>query len=279
MFDEQPDSGEAFPFANGENARPPLIAFEDLASRLALSLASASLTEEAVCEGCRAAIASRVGAVLLRPSDLDLAKNWLSGSAVKLCAMTGYPGGASTTAARLYEARDVFRRGAVELALTMNLGKLVSRKFLYLESELLQMAEHSREAGARLRTVFEVDDVQRDHILIGIRLAKRTAVDVMELAFRSADVERMAAIVRYVAHHAKGKIGIAVQAPELTLEAALALYEAGADTLVTPVAVPLLDAWRAELERQEAEEERRKAEEALRLQTSSSAPAEDIPSE
>lgn len=272
MFDEQPDSGEGSPSASGENARPPLIAFEDLASRLALSLANSVLTEEAVYDGCRAAIASRLGAVLLRPSDLDLAKNWLSGSGVKLCAMTGYPGGASTTAARLYEARDVFRRGAAELALTMNLGKLVSRKFLYLESELLQMAEHTRQAGARLRAVFEVDDVQRDHILIGIRLAKRTGVDVIELAFRSGDVARMAGVVRYVAHHAKGRIGIAVQAPEFTLDAALALYEAGTDTLVTPAAVPLAEAWRAELERREKEEE-------LRLRNSSGTSPEEIPSE
>ena len=272
MIDESSATQEELPLESDETTRPALTDFEDLASRLALSLADSTLTEEAVYNGCRAAIANRVGAVLARPSDLDLAKNWLSGSAVKLTAMTGFPGGSSTTAARLYEARDVLRRGAVELALGMNLGKLVSRKFLYLESELLQMAEHCRQTGARLRAVFEVDDLQQDHVLIGIRLAKRTAVDVMELAFRNGDPERMAGIVRYVAHHAKGKIGIAIQAPELTLGTALALYEAGADSLVTPAAIALLDTWRAELER-------RKAEEPLRHQETSSTPAETLPSE
>ncbi|MCC7339860.1 MAG: hypothetical protein IT170_02140, partial [Bryobacterales bacterium] len=241
----------------GQPLRPEFTHFEDLASRLSLSLAGAALTEEAVYQGCRAAVANGVGAVLVRPSDLDLAKGWISGSGVKLTAMTGYPGGSSTTAARLYEARDVLRRGAQELALTMNLGKLVSRKFLYLESELLQMAEHCREAGARLRAVFEVDEVQQDHILIGIRLAKRTSVDVMELAFRTGNAERMAGVARYVAHHAKGKLGIAVQASDLTLDAAIALHQAGADVLVTPVAVPVAEAWRTELERRREEERKR----------------------
>lgn len=257
MMDEQSDMrAEAQPGIE-ESGRPACTRYEDLASRLVLSLADGSITEEAVYEGCRAAIANQVRAVLVRPSDIDLAKNWLAGSAVKLGTLTGYPGGSSTTAARLYEARDVLRRGATELALTMNLGKLVSRKFLYLESELLQMTEQSRQANAQLRAVFEVDDVQQDHILIGVRLAKRTSVDVMELAFRRGAAERMAGVVRYVAHHAKGKIGIAVQTPEMTLDSAMALYQAGADTLVTPVAVSVLDAWRTELHRREEEENKR----------------------
>lgn len=272
MIDGKVDPRDVALDGNEEIARPAFACYEDLASRLALSLSDATLTEEAVYDGCRAAIASRMGAVLVRPSDIDLTKKWLAGSAVKLTTMTGYPGGSSTTAARLYEARDVLRRGASELALTMNLGKLVSRKFLYLESELLQMVEHSRQAGARLRAVFEVDDVQQDHILIGIRLAKRTGVDAMDLAFRAGSVERMAGVARYATHHAKGKVGIAIQAPELTLDAAIALYEAGADALATPAAVSVLDAWRTELER-------RKEEENKRLQEASDAHATGLPSE
>lgn len=245
---------------NTESGRPPLLRYEDLAERLSLSLADDALTEGAVHEGCRAAIAAKTGSVLIRPSDIDLVKNWLAGSDVKLCAVTGFPGGGSTTAARLYEARDVLRRGAVELALTMNLGKLLSRQFLYLESELLQIAEQCHQAGARLRAVFEAERIERDHLLIGIRLAKRTGVDTMELAFRAADPDLMTRILRFTTHHAKGKLSIAVEAPELTAGTAVALHEAGADLLVTPNAIALLDDWRIELKRREEEENKQRDE-------------------
>lgn len=256
---------------NDEAQRPEWASYEDLASRLVLSLADATLTEEAVYEGCQAAIDRGAGGVLVRPSDIDLVKNWVSGTPVRLLTLTGYPGGGSTTAARLYEARDVLRRGAAELALTMNLGKLVSRKFLYLESELLQMVEQCGQSHSRLRAVFEVDCLQQDHVLIGIRLAKRTGVAVMELAFRDTSLERMAGVVRYVAHHARGKLAISVQARMLTLESSAALYAAGADSLVTPSATSLLDAWREELARR-AEEEKRRLQEQLRSTASAPSP-------
>ncbi|MCZ2152930.1 MAG: hypothetical protein LC114_03345 [Bryobacterales bacterium] len=245
-----------------EEIRPALTCYEDLASRLSLSLAADDLTEDTVYAGCRDAIAAQTGAVLVRPSDLDLAKNWLARSNVKLCAIIGFPGGSSATAVRIYEARDALRRGAVELALTMNLGKLLSRKFLYLESELLQIAEQCHQAGGRLRTVFEAERIERDHLLIGIRLAKRTGADVLELEFRGGDPSLMARVVRFATHHAKGKVEIAVEAGDLTLDTALALYEAGADRIVTPAAVTLLNAWRSELERRAEEENSRQKEAA-----------------
>lgn len=236
--------------------------YEDLASCVSLPLAAALLTEEAVHDGCREAKGLGLRGVLVRPSDLDLVTNWVKGSALKLGCVTGYPGGSSTTASRLYEAREVMRRGVAELTVTMNLGKLLSRKFLYLESELLQMAEQCRQNNVRLRVLIEVDHLTRDLVLIGIRLCKRTMVDSLDLLFTKGEGEFQLGVTRYVLHHAKGKLAVAVHAPEISLENALALRTEGASDLVCQNAPALMADWREELARQEAERKAKQAEQA-----------------
>lgn len=273
MMQQQPHALSEDYAGAEENPRPPFASYEDLAARVSLSLVDGSLTEDAVYEGCQAARSHSARAVLVRPSDIDLVKNWLAASSVKLTSLTGFPGGSSTTGARLYEARDVIRRGATELAVAMNLGKLISRKFLYLEAELLQLVEQSRQAQAKLRAVFEMDHLQQDHVLIGVRLCKRTGVEVMELAFGDSNGERQAAIVRYVSHHAKGKLQIGVIAPRISLDSVVKMYAAGADTFVCSDAATLLHSWHSEIQRRKEEEERR-----IKEHNAASSPA-PIPSE
>ena len=272
------------PMENTEESeqRPPLKTYADLASRTSLFLGADALTEEAVYEGCNQARELQLGAVLVRPSDVDMTKNWLAGSAVELHCVTGFPGGASTTPAKLYEARDVLRRGVKELSVAMNLGKLISRKFLYLESELLQLSEICTQNEARLRLLFDVDRLERDHMLIGVRLAKRTRANVVELHFAGtqsagAHVERLAGIARYVVHHAKGKVGVMANAPAISLAAAQAVHEAGAEGVVTADAAGLLDAWRQELARREEEARKQREAEAEKLRSESSHQEKEAP--
>ncbi|MCW5964280.1 MAG: hypothetical protein KIT83_09585 [Bryobacterales bacterium] len=238
--------------ASGDTPAP---CYEDLACKVGFPLVDGALTEEQVFAGCEEANRLGVGETVIRPADVDLARNWVQESAVRCACLTGFPGGSSTTPARLYEARDVLRRGVKQLVVTMNLGKLVSRKFLYLESELLQLAESCRQNEARLRLLFEVEQLQQDHVLIGVRLCKRTSVHGIDLWFRGSNEEFTSGVARYVLHHAKQKLEVSVHSPTMTLPAALALREAGVARLVTPQAGALLAAWEAELERRRKEAE------------------------
>jgi len=70
-------------------------------------------------------------------------------------SVAGFPHGSTTTAAKLYEARDLLRRGAREIDMVLNIGKLISRQFQYVEMELAQMAEACHDAGAILKVIFE----------------------------------------------------------------------------------------------------------------------------
>jgi hypothetical protein len=136
-----------------------------------------------------------------------------------------------------------------DLVVTINAGKLISRKFLYLESELLQLAESCRQNEARLRVLFEPEILQQDMVLIGVRLCKRTAVDGMDLSFRKTGADFHLGVARYVLHHAKGKLQVRVHCPKLDLQAAEQLRDAGVHGAVTASAPSLMTAWKAEIAR------------------------------
>jgi deoxyribose-phosphate aldolase len=87
--------------------------YSDLAGLVDYHLSSPLMTEEQVHEGCTTAIAYGVRAVIVRPCDLDLAKEWV-GAGLRLGSRTSAGPGDATTAVKQFEVRDMLRRGAVE---------------------------------------------------------------------------------------------------------------------------------------------------------------------
>ena len=79
----------------------------------------------------------------------------LKGTAVRPGAAAGFPHGSASTAVKLYEVRDLLRRGAVEIEMVIAISKMVSREFPYVQTELLQTAEACHKEGAALKVVLE----------------------------------------------------------------------------------------------------------------------------
>src|SRR5262249_21046334 len=100
---------------NQQDARPPLSRYEDLAQMIDHSLLRPELSEEQVAEGCRIARDYQVASVTVRPCDVDFAVRQMQGSSVAVGSVAGFPHGSSTTGAKLYETRDMLRRGAREV--------------------------------------------------------------------------------------------------------------------------------------------------------------------
>ena len=230
-----------------QDSRPPLTTYEALAGMIDHAMLSPHLTEDDVRDGCETAARCRVATVTVRPADVDIAIRVLRGGSVAVASVAGFPHGSSNTATKLYEVRDLLRRGCREIDIVLNVGKLRSRQFSYLETELLQAAKACHEEGAKLKVIIETAFLDLELKLVACKLVKRTESDfaVTSSGFAPAgakvdDVKLMADKLRFRAS-VKAAQGID------TLDAALALYEAGADRLGTPRTALILDAWRERL--------------------------------
>src|ERR1017187_5283098 len=155
----------------------PLTTRESLAQLIDHPLVEPELTDEQVIEGLELAKRYHIASASVRPCDIDLAVRTLQDSSVKAGAVCGFPHGSQNTATKLYEARDLPRRGAREIDMVMAISKLLSREFQHMQMELLQMSELCHKEGALLKVIQENAYLTDELKIIACRCAERAEVD------------------------------------------------------------------------------------------------------
>ena len=205
------------------------------------------LNDVQVLEGLELVKRYRMGLVLVRPCDIDLAVRTLAGSAVTPGAVCGYPHGSANTATKLYEVRDLLRRGARAIDMVAPVSKLLSREFQHVQMELLQVAELCHSEGATLRITLENAYLTDELKIIACRCAERADVDSVATSTGFAPSDYTLDDLRLMRKHLPEETVVAAQGAIRTVDEALAIHEAGAERIVTGAAAELLEAWKARL--------------------------------
>lgn len=90
---------------------------------------------------CKEAMEYSFYAVCVNGCYVALAKEQLQGSAVKLAAVIGFPLGAMSTKAKIYEAKECIDSGADEIDMVINVGQLKSGDSNFVKTEIRQIKE------------------------------------------------------------------------------------------------------------------------------------------
>src|SRR5579862_6254378 len=190
------------------DARPSLTTYEGLAKTIDHSLAGPELTGDQVVAGCELAKRFQVANVIVRPCDVDLAVRLLEGSGVGVGSLAGFPHGSTTTAVKLYEIRDVLRRGAKEVDMVLNIARLLSRQFQFVETELLQAAEECHKQGALLKVIFENAFLTDELKIVACRIAGRAEVDFVKTSTAFAPTGYTIEDLKLMRAHTPAHIGV-----------------------------------------------------------------------
>lgn len=216
----------------------PAPTYESLASILNQTLLDPALTNAQVVEAIGTAKRDRVGMVTVRACDTDLAARLLEGSGVAVGAIVGYPYGFANTAVKLYEARDLLRRGVREIGVVLGASKLLSREFQHLQMELNQLVEMCRAESARLMVCWQSALLTRELKVIACTCCERADVPFVGMDDIS-DLELLR-------KHLPDETGIQAQGAA-DLEEALKLQELGVARIATASSAVLLEAWKARI--------------------------------
>ena len=97
---------------------------QEFLSKVDHSLLKPQLTREEIMEGLQFAKENHCASVCINPCNLDMAREVLEGTDVKIGTVIGFPSGAHTTFSKVAEAVDAYARGAVELDMVIDIGAL-----------------------------------------------------------------------------------------------------------------------------------------------------------
>jgi deoxyribose-phosphate aldolase len=200
---------------------------EEIAKMIDHSLLRPELTDEDIAKGCETAKKYKVATVCCGPSSATSAKKYLKGTGVKVTTVVGFPNGYSKTETKVFEAEQAIKDGAVELDMVINIGKLLSRDFDYVKSDIKAVADVAHRENVLLKVILENYYLTDELIEIGCKLAEEAGADFVKtstgFAGGGATIEDLELMRRSVSN----KVQIKAAGGVRDLEMALKVREVG----------------------------------------------------
>jgi deoxyribose-phosphate aldolase len=98
-------------------------------------------TKEKIIALCNEAAQYDFASVCVNPCWIELCREQLKDTDVKVCTVIGFPLGAMTTAAKVFETKDAIEKGAEEIDMVINVGKLKDGDDEYVTNEIAAIKE------------------------------------------------------------------------------------------------------------------------------------------
>ena len=143
----------------------------DIAKYIDYTLLKATATPADIEKLCKEALEYGFYSVCVNSGYVPLAAEQLKGSKVKVCTVVGFPLGAMSTQAKLYEASVALSQGAQEIDMVLNVGLFLSGNVAKVLDEIALLKQ---ETGDRvLKVIIETCYLNDDQK----RLASQVCVD------------------------------------------------------------------------------------------------------
>lgn len=106
--------------------------------------------------------------ICIHPTWIEHAKERLSNTDIGITVVFGFPYGTQTTETKIFEAKDALEKGATELDMVINVGKLHDNDIEYLKRELSLVREATK--GVTIKLILETGLLTKDEIKIASKL-------------------------------------------------------------------------------------------------------------
>lgn len=208
----------------------------DIAEYIDHAVLNPMATSEDIDRGCSEAVQYDFPVVCVYPHAVREAVELLHQKTPRVCAVIGFPSGATTSGTKLYEAREAVENGATELDVVINLGWL---KFGKTEEIYREIAEICEETGQTIKAILETSVLTKTEIRLAAEICMDAGVAYLKTStgwFGGATLED----VRLLREITKGRVGIKASGGIRTVQQALDLILAGATRLGTSRGVELV---------------------------------------
>lgn len=202
------------------------------------TILKATATEKDIIELCNEAKEYNFFSVCVNSGYVALAKEELKGTTVKVCTVVGFPLGAMSTAAKVFETQQALKDGAEEFDMVINIGELKSKNFKKVEEEI---AEIKKAVGNKiLKVIIETCYLTRQEIVIASEIAVKAGADFVKTSTGFGDDGARMENIELMKKAVNGEAKLKASGGVKNLDTALSFIEAGVERIGTSSGVSIV---------------------------------------
>jgi len=153
---------------------------ERLAHMIDHTLLKPDATQDQIAQLCFEARKHRFASVCVNPAHVRLCAELLKGSGIPVCAVIGFPLGATPTDVKVFEAQQAIREGASELDMVINVGAVKSRDYELVERDIASVTRACHAGNAILKVIIEAALLTDEEKVVACQLAKVAGADFVK---------------------------------------------------------------------------------------------------
>jgi deoxyribose-phosphate aldolase len=153
---------------------------ESLAKVIDHSLLNPVMTDQALLEGIEIAKKYKTASVCIKPYFVSKAAAWLKGTGVDVGTVIGFPHGGHATAVKVMEAQQAIQDGANELDMVVNIGKVLSEDWDFVEKDLRAVVAVCQAHMAVSKVIFENCCLEDRHKIQLCKISEKIGADFVK---------------------------------------------------------------------------------------------------
>ncbi|MEG0093676.1 MAG: deoxyribose-phosphate aldolase [Erysipelotrichaceae bacterium] len=193
---------------------------------------------EQILNLCEEARAHHFASVCVNPYWVEACAKNLKGSDVLVCTVIGFPLGATTTATKVFETKDVICKGAGEVDMVINVGEMKAGNYEVVLEDIKAVVEAAN--GVCVKVILENCLLDKAEIKKACELCMSAGANFVKtstgFSTGGATVEDVALMKQTVGTTCKVKAAGGIR----TYEDMMKMIEAGADRIGTSAGVTLV---------------------------------------
>lgn len=222
---------------------PPLTQ-SALAAMIDHTLLKPDATKAEVERLCREAVRLGFASVCVNPSRVNLAANVVHGSPVKVCAVIGFPLGASSPAVKAMEVVRAYADGAREFDMVLNVGALKDGDLKEVEADIRAVVKAAK--GETVKVILETSLLTDEEIVQACHCAEIAGADFVKTSTGFSKGGATVEHVKLMRQTVGDRLGVKASGGIRDRETVEQLVKAGANRIGTSSGVTLLETGIAE---------------------------------
>lgn len=163
----------------------------------------------------------------------------LTGTEVKICAVSGFPLGANLSGAKADEALRAAEAGAAEIDMVMNVGLLLEADYDGVKRDIAEVVK-AVKAQAAVKVILETGMLDDEQKRIACRLAAEAGAAFVKTSTGFGPGSATVEDVRLMRSEVPDTVGVKASGGIRDLSAALRMIEAGANRLGTSSGIAIV---------------------------------------